>query len=233
MRLLALGLWVVARSLSGQLADPTAAQQAKLNAAIRAVRALNDDEARTLLHDLLATGPAERIAAQAYLYLGVIDFNALDFGHGREELRHALELDSTLEIPPSISPKIVLAFAEIRQKLIRKMSSGAQPAPAVAPVAAPAASTDAPLVVFNDQPARSSAWPWLFGVATALAIGVGSWGWAQVASFESLRGSSSPTDRLPEAQVVSAQGSASVGEAVGIASAVAAAGLATGLALTW
>ena len=127
MRAIALGMWLVARSLTGEVSDPTAAQLAKLKAAIRAVNDLNDDYARTLLNDVLASGPVDHIAAQAYLYLGVMDFNALDYAHAQEELRHALELDPTLEVPPTTSPKIALAFAEIRRKLLRKLGAAPQP----------------------------------------------------------------------------------------------------------
>jgi hypothetical protein len=228
MRILALGIWLVAHAASGEVTDPTAMQQAKLKAAVRAVLDLNDDYARTLLNDLLAMAPVDHIAAQAYLYLGVMDFNALDYGHAREELRHALELDPTVEIPPLTSPKIALAFAEIRRQLLLKMTTPAQarPAPAEA-VAAP------PVVVEQEAPRRSGAWPWIFGVTAVAAIGVSVWGWVQVSSFESLKSSSSPTNLVSPAQAQSSQSSASVGETVGIITLIAAAGLTTGLVLTW
>ena len=85
MRAIALGLWLVARSLAGQDGNPTAIQAAKLQAAIRAFNDLDDTSARTLLNDLLAMAPGNHVSAQAYLYLGLIDFNAVDFDHGRED----------------------------------------------------------------------------------------------------------------------------------------------------
>jgi hypothetical protein len=222
MRILALGLWMVARSLSGETADPTAALQAKLQAAMRAVNDLNDDYARSLLNDLIAAAPPDPIAAQAYLYLGVIDFNAVDFGHAHEELLRALELDPMLEVPPHTSPKLALVFADIRRKLAEKAVAQAVAVPA----GAVATSTDA-------EGHRSRAWPWVFGAATVVAVGVGIWGWVEVANFESLKSASSPTHPVSPAQAQSSQSAAAVGEPVGIIASVAAAGFATGLALTW
>ncbi len=229
MRAIALGMWLLARSLTGDVQDPTPRQLAKLRAAIRAINDLNDEYARTLLNDLLASSPADRIAAQVYLYLGVMDFNALDFSHAQDELKRALELDPTVEVPPTTSPKIALAFAEIRRKLLKGMSP---PRPAEA---APSAAFEPPQVVFGDEKPKSSggAWPWIFGVAAVAAAGVSVWGWVQVASFESLKSSSSPTNLVAPAQALSSQSSAQVGEPVGIISLVAFAGLTTGLVLTW
>ncbi len=225
MRGLALGLWLVARSLNGEVGDPTAQQMAKLKAAIQLVNDQRDDEARTLLSDLLAMVPVDHIAAQAYLYLGVIDFNAVDFTHARDELRRALELDPTIEVPPFSSPKLALTFAKIRQELLQKMTSAAP--------AAPPATVAPPVAVQAEAPKRSGAWPWIFGVAAVAAAGVSVWGWVQVANFESLKSSSSLAAPLSPAQAQSAQSAASVGEPVGIVALVAVAGLATGVVLTW
>jgi hypothetical protein len=222
MRAIALGMWLVARSLTGDASDPSV-QAAKLKAAIRAVNDLNDEQARTILNDLLATAPADPIAAQAYLYLGLTDFNALDVGHASEELRHALELDPTIDLPPLTSPKIALAFGEIRQQMIKKMARAA-PANALAPP---------PLVVTQEAESHSRVWPWVFGGAAVVAAGFSTWGWIEVSSFESLKGSSSLAKPISAAQAQSSQSSAAVGETVGIIGLVALAGFGTGVGLTW
>ena len=129
----------------------------------------------------------------------------------------------TLEVPPTTSPKIALAFAEIRRKLLRKLAP------------APAQALEPAVVVFSDDKPKTggSAWPWIFGVAAVAVAGVSVWGWAEVASFESLKSSSSPTNLVAPSQALSAQSSAQVGEPVGIIGIVAFAGLTTGLVLTW
>ncbi|HUB06063.1 MAG TPA: hypothetical protein VMB50_03635 [Myxococcales bacterium] len=216
---------VLLRVLPGQVPDATAQQEAKLAAAVRAVNNLNDERARVLLDDLLASVPPDRIAAQAYMYLGVMDFNALDQVHAHEELRRALELDPTIEVPPTTSPKIALAFEELRRKLAQKLRAEDQPAPASA-VAAP------PIVVEKEAP-RSRVWPWVLGAAAVVAAGVSAWGWVEVASFEQLKSSSSGANPVTPEQAQSSHDSAAIGEPVGIVGAIAAAGFLTGTVLTW
>ncbi len=222
MRAIALGMWLVARSLTGGVTGPTtAAQQAKLDAAIHAIDDLNDEQAHALLKELLAMSPADHLAAQAYVYLGVLDFNALDDVRAREELRRALELDPTIDVPPLTSPKIALAFAQIRRDLVQAMAR-----------TVPAAAVEAPPVVTGPE-ARSTAsraWPWLFAGAAVVAAGVSSWGWIQVSNFESLK---NPSTVVSMAQAQSSHSAASTGEAIGIIGLVAAASLATGAVFTW
>jgi hypothetical protein len=221
MRAIALGMWLVARSLTGGVTAPTAAQEAKLAAAVRALNDLNDEDAHALLKQLLAMSPPDLLAARAYIYLGVLDFNALDAVRGREELRHALELDPTIDVPPLTSPKIALAFGEIRQQMIKKMAR-----------AAPADAVEAPPAVAgqDERSLGSRVWPWVFVGTAALAAGVSTWGWIQVSSFESLK---NPSTVVSVAQAQSSHSAASTGEAVGIIGLVAVAGLATGAVLTW
>ncbi|MHB8417483.1 MAG: hypothetical protein ACYDCL_05375 [Myxococcales bacterium] len=224
-----MGGWLLVSTLlrlvPGDIADATARQEAKLQAAIGAVNDLNDERARTLLDDLLSSGPPDRIAAQAYLYLGVMDFNALDKIHSREEFRRALELDPSLEMPLTSSPKITLAFEEIRRKLAQKLRT--------ADAQAPAAAVSAPPVVVEKEAPRARVWPWVLGAAAVVAAGVCAWGWVEVASFEQLKSASSPTNPVSLQQAQSAQALAQTGQVVGIVSAIAAAGLVTGTVLTW
>ncbi|HUB09404.1 MAG TPA: hypothetical protein VMB50_20540 [Myxococcales bacterium] len=212
---------VLARALPGDVADPTAAQEAKLAAAIRAFDELNDERARTLLGDLLSSAPPDRLAAQAYLYLGIIDFNALDKMHANEELQRALELDPAVEMPHDASPKLSLAFEELRRLLARRLRAEDDVAPA-------GAVSPPPQV--KKRAARPRVWPWVLGAAALVAASASVWGWVQVASFEQLKGATTP---ITQAQAQSAQSAAQVGEPVGIAAAIAAAGLVTGAVLTW
>ncbi|HUB05875.1 MAG TPA: hypothetical protein VMB50_02680, partial [Myxococcales bacterium] len=199
---------------------------AKLAAAIRAVNDLNDEQARALLDDLLSSNPPDRISAQAYLYLGMMDFNAMDKVHAREELRRSLELDPSIEVPPTVSPKISLAFEELRRQLARKLR-----AEDTAPAPAPAVS--APPVVVEKEGPRARVWPWVLGAAALVAVGVSVWGWVEVANFEQLKGASSAANPASAAQAQSAQSLAQTGEPVAIVADVAAAGLAAGAIATW
>ncbi len=136
----------------------------------------------------------------------------------------------------------------------RTAPTPAAPRPAPAPAVRPAPATAAPAAATSPAPAAdsagsswaegttstapppssgSSAWPWIFGATALVAAGVSTWGWIQVANFESLRGSSSLSTPTSAAQAQSAQGAASVGEAVGIIGLVAVAGFGTGVVLTW
>ncbi len=209
--------------LPAQSADANAEQEAKLLAAIRAANDLNDARARALFDELLASAPPDRIAAKAYLHLGIIDFNALDLTHARDELRRALELDPTIEIPPTTSPKIVITFEELRRKLAQTMRATGATAPA------PAAAVSTSFLEVDQEPRHVRVWPWVLGAAAVVAVGVSVLGWVEVANFEQLKG---PTPVTP-AQALSAQSAAEWGEPVGIVAAVAAVGLGTGTVLTW
>jgi tetratricopeptide (TPR) repeat protein len=119
----------------------------------------------------------------------------------------------------------------------------AVPSQATPPTAAPAPARTVPPLRAEPAPAAAveapgetsggSAWPWIFGATALVAAGVSTWGWIQVSSFESLRGSSSLSTPTPAGQAQSAQSSASVGEAVGIIGLVGVVGFGTGVILTW
>jgi hypothetical protein len=191
---------------------------AKLQAAIAAANDLDDERARGLFNDLLAGKPPDPIAAQAHLYLGVLDYNALDKLHGDEELSRALELDPTLETPPKTSPKIALAFEELRRKLVQKLRA-----------AAPAPSSSQAFLAVDQEAPGPRVWPWVLGAGAIAAGAVSVWGWVEVANFEGLKG---PTPVTP-AQAKSAQAAAQWGQPVGIVAAIAAAGLIAGTVFTW
>jgi hypothetical protein len=220
----AVGLLVLAtliHLLPAKTAVTEAQQDAKLRAAIGATNDLDDERARVLFDDLLASKPPDRIAAQAYLYLGVLDYNALDKTNANEALRRALELDPTLEAPPKVSPKIALVIEELRRKLVQKLRADA--------AQAPAASVSPPPVVVEREVSHPRVWPWVLGAAAVAAGAVSVWGWVEVANFEGLKG---PTPVTP-AQAQSAQAAAQWGQPVGIVTAIAAAGLLAGTVLTW
>jgi tetratricopeptide (TPR) repeat protein len=137
------------------------------------------------------------------------------------------------EKPDAPNRGVVLMLISEMQDKETEAPPKAQPqaAPPPAAVVAPAAAVAPPPVVIREEArSRSSAWPWVLGVAAVAAAGVSVWGWVQVASFESLK---NPHTTVSVAQAQSSQSAAAVGEPVGIVGAVAVAGLATGLVLTW
>jgi hypothetical protein len=220
--------WILVAAVRLTAAAATPEQQeTELRDAIRAVDDLDDTQARTLLGDLLASNPPDRIAAQAYLYLGIMDFNAVDRIHARAELRRALELDSTIDVPPTLSPKLLLTFEEIRRDLARKFRQE-DAAGAAVPRSALEATPAATVVVEAPTP-RRHVWPWVLGAAAVVAAGGSVWGWVEVSDFEGLKGTSAVT----VAQAQSAHDAAVVGEGVGIACAIAAVGLVAGTIATW
>jgi len=74
--------------------------------------------------------------------------------------------------------------------------------------------------------------PWVLGGAAVLTLVACVVGWAEVASFDSLRGESQ-TQAVTYAQAVAAQPAAQTGQVVGIVAAIATGGLGAGAALTW
>lgn len=215
-----MGLLVLSTLIHLLPADAAAEAQreAQLQAAIAATNDLDDERARALFNELLAANPPDRIAAQAHLYLGVIDYNALDKVHGDGELSRALELDPTLETPPKTSPKIALAFEEARRKLVQKLRA-----------AAPVPTASQAFLAVDQEAPHARVWPWVLGAGAVAAAAVSVWGWVEVANFEGLK---VPTPVTP-AQAQSAQAAAQWGQPVGIVAAIAAAGLIAGTVLTW
>ena len=177
-------LFGVAPGVAGQAAKitltsiPQAAAQAQFDAGVRAMNEFADLQAREIFAKLVAASPPVAIAAKAYLYMGIIDFNGLDTSLALQEFRHAVEIDPAVEPPLTMSPKAKMVFAEARRAISAELAQQYAPTPAAKAPAAVAPPSDqtpaAPVEAEAESPApakgSSHALSWTFG-SVGVALG--------------------------------------------------------------
>ena len=191
-----------------------------------AQRAYRIDQRPALLFNL---GQCHRAlghwAKAAFFYKGYLRDQAAAKNRAQvEALLHEMEAKEGAAQAPSGSPPPPPAAAPAPAAAIH--------AEAAAPPAPPDAVGAPSVVVEEPAPRARSAWPWVLGAGTVLALGAATVGWVEVGSFEQQKGQSAEAP-VTKAQFLSAQGSAQWGEPLGIVAAIAAAGLLVGTVVTW
>ncbi len=107
-------------ALSGNPSSAAAARpsvQAALQDAIRRFESFDDKGAAAELRALLRRSPPAAVAAKAHIYLGLIALNATDLENAKAEFEKAVRTDVLLDLPPGLSPKAQILFAEARRGL--------------------------------------------------------------------------------------------------------------------
>jgi hypothetical protein len=109
-----------------------AAPAPSLDEAVGWYQAMDDARAADAFARILAAAPPGEVAAKAHLYLGLIAFNAFHPDQARAEFEKAILANPAIDLPPTVSPKARIAFAEARRNVTRELEA---PEPARKPTA--------------------------------------------------------------------------------------------------
>jgi tetratricopeptide (TPR) repeat protein len=158
-------------------AKPRSRAEASLQRGIKLLNDMEDAKALKELQRALAANPSSKERVQIHLYLGITYFNLLRPEDAKQSLGKALDLEPTVELPESTSPKIKDLFARL------KASRTKVPDETPPPTTKPDDGTGAGGVITQPPPPpppkRSWNWPaWITGGvavalgATGLALGL-------------------------------------------------------------
>lgn len=181
---------LVVLTVAAAPAAGTAAQHFERGVAF--FRAFDDGHAQTEFDAVLALDPPGELAARARVYLGLISFNAIRPDPAQAQFEAALLENPAVELPADASPKARMSFDEARQRVMRRMAAG-QSKPGSVPPAA---------VEVVPQTSHSHALSITLGAIGLVAVGVGVYGAAEVAQYNSLI-SQAPHGNVQSSQLTS------------------------------
>jgi tetratricopeptide (TPR) repeat protein len=202
----------------------------ELARAIALFENFDDEGATAVLKPILAQQPPNRVAAKVHLYLGLIALNALRTDEARAELKQALVIDPTLELPPVASPKTKTVFGQVRQQV--EAEAEAVPNKHSGPAPSTAVSTDKPPP--EVEPGHSHWGSWTLGGIAVVAGAAAIYGGVEVVAYNSLIAAATTSPRsYTSSQIASARSIAEVASPGWIVAAGVGAACLTAAFFTW
>ncbi|MHB1845628.1 MAG: hypothetical protein ACYCWW_12440 [Deltaproteobacteria bacterium] len=106
---------IVAQVAGAQPPTP-ASPGLELRQAVELMGNFDDRGAALVLRRLLGEQTPDPIAAQAHVYLALIAMNAGDIQTAKREMTAAVQRDALTELPPRVSPKAHILFAQVQRE---------------------------------------------------------------------------------------------------------------------
>ncbi len=105
------------------LVSGLARAQTPIEHAVHLYQSMDDVHAAAAFRQILLGNPPGEVAGKAHLYLGLIAFQAFHPDQAREEFKQAIEANPAIDLPPTVSPKARIAFAEARRAVSRELEA--------------------------------------------------------------------------------------------------------------